>query len=91
LYLFNEMARSHHRKKHKQHVRQFRHSHDIAGTPSRSKSKATSVFTVAGGLLGFAITYFATQGNIIWVAVGLAAGGLIGWLIGKRLDTDNPR
>lgn len=78
------MARSHHRKKHKEHVRQFRHSQET--TKTRSKGKATPTFIIAGLVAGFAIGYFAAPGNIIWMGAGLIAGGIIGYLIGRRID-----
>jgi len=81
------MARSHHRKKHKSHLRQFRHSHDITGTTSNAKTKASSVFSIAGALAGFAVSYFATQGSWAWVAGGLVIGAAAGYLIGKSIDS----
>jgi hypothetical protein len=83
------MARSHHRKKHKAHLKQFRQSHDTSVSTPRSKGRAISVFTVAGALTGFAIGYFATQGSILWVVVGLLAGGAAGYLIGRKVDGED--
>jgi len=80
------MARSHHRKKHKSHLRQFRQSNDITGTASNSKTKASSVFSIAGALAGFAVAYFATQGSLGWVAGGLLIGAAAGYFIGKSID-----
>ena len=79
------MARSHHRKKHKSHVRQFRHTHDTSSS-SLAKGKAVSVFTIAGAGIGLLLGYFATQGTMLWIVVGLLAGGAAGYLIGKRVD-----
>ena len=83
------MARSHHRKKHKTQLRQFRHSHDTSVTPPGSKARAVSVFTIAGALTGFAIGYFATQGSLLWLLVGLLAGGAAGYLIGRKVDGED--
>lgn len=83
------MARPHHRKKHKTHLRQFRQSHDTSVTSPRSRAKGISVFTIAGALTGFAVGYFATQGTILWVIVGMLAGGAGGYLIGKRIDKED--
>ncbi len=80
------MARSHHRKKHKEHLRQFKQSNDTNTTTARSKTKASSVFAIAGALVGFAVGYFATQGTILWVAVGTFAGALAGYFIGRKID-----
>lgn len=81
------MARPHHRKKHKSHLRQFRQTHDTSVARSAGKGRAVSVFTVAGAVAGLAIGYFATQGTMLWVVVGLLAGGALGYFIGRRLDT----
>jgi hypothetical protein len=80
------MARSHHRKKHKQHLQQFKHSQDTVNDASKSKSSATWVFGIAGAILGFAVSYFATSGDWLWVAAGLIAGTAAGYLIGQRID-----
>ncbi|MFN8290666.1 MAG: hypothetical protein U0U70_10440 [Chitinophagaceae bacterium] len=80
------MARPHHRKKHKSHLRQFRHTHDTSVSSEKAKGRAVSVFTIAGALAGFAIGYFATQGTMLWVVLGLLAGGAAGYFIGRRLE-----
>lgn len=81
------MARSHHRKKHKEHLRQFKHKGDaVTHTP---KSKATGIFTVAGAIIGLAVSYFATEASYLWMAVGTIAGGVAGYFIGRRVDADN--
>lgn len=83
------MARSHHRKKHKAHVQQFRQSHDTTGIPGKTAGgRSISVFTIAGAALGFAIGYFATQGTMLWLVVGLLAGGALGYVIGRKIDSD---
>jgi len=78
------MARSHHRKKHGAHLRQFKHSHDI--TVSKSKTKASSVFTFFGLIIGLAVSYFAVGGNIIWIAIGALVGAISGFFIGRGID-----
>ena len=80
------MARSHHRKKHKSHVQHFRHSHDTNVTSVKSRAGAISVFTISGALLGLAIGYFVTEGTMLWLVVGLLAGGALGYIIGSRID-----
>ena len=80
------MARSHHRKKHKSHLKQFKSSHDTSVGDTKNWARAVSVFTVAGALTGLAIGYFATQGVVLWLIVGLLAGGAAGYLIGRRID-----
>ena len=78
------MARSHHRKKHKQHVQQFKHRGDFA--ESRQKGKAVYTFLIVGLIIGFLIGYLASSGAVGWMTVGLVAGGGLGYLIGKRVD-----
>jgi len=80
------MARSHHRKKHKSHVRQFRHSHDTTVSPT-TKGKATPVFTIGAALVGLAVCYFAT-GSLWWMLAGAVAGGAIGYVAGKKMDRE---
>ena len=83
------MARSHHRKKHKEHLGQFKHSHDI--TSSKVKTKASSVFTFIGMIIGLVISFFATNGNIIWIAAGALIGGIAGYLIGRGIDKEKKK
>ncbi|HET6996215.1 MAG TPA: hypothetical protein VFI06_14580 [Chitinophagaceae bacterium] len=78
------MARSHHRKKHKQHVQQFKHRGDFAA--SRTKGKASYTFLIIGVIVGFLIGYFASNGAVGWMGIGLVVGGVIGYLIGARID-----
>lgn len=72
------MARSHHRRKHK----------NFQPPPHTRKTKggAASMFTVVGAVVGLAITYFANRENIILIIAGLLAGGLIGYYIGRKFD-----
>jgi outer membrane lipoprotein SlyB len=81
------MARSHHRKKHKQHLQQFKHSRDI--NTSKAKGKAAGVFTFGGAVVGLATGFFASNGQILWIIVGTIAGGLTGYLIGRKMDRDS--
>jgi VIT1/CCC1 family predicted Fe2+/Mn2+ transporter len=78
------MARTHHRKKHKEHLRQFKHSHDTVA--SKTKGKAIYVFLIIGAIVGLAIGYFASTGATGWMAIGLVAGGIAGYLIGRSID-----
>jgi uncharacterized membrane protein YfcA len=84
------MARSHHRKKHKQHLQQFKHSRETAADSPKSKSSATWVFGIAGTILGFAISYFAS-GEILWLVAGLIAGATAGYFIGRRIDSQKTK
>jgi uncharacterized protein YcfJ len=78
------MARSHHRKKHKEHVRQFKHSHDTV--TSKTKGKASYTFLIIGAIVGLLIGFLASNGAPVWTAIGLVAGGLAGYFMGTRTD-----
>jgi VIT1/CCC1 family predicted Fe2+/Mn2+ transporter len=85
-YQQKKMARSHHRKKHKQHLQQFKQNHETVADKSKGKTSATWVFGIAGAFIGFAVSYFASSGTIIWCAVGLIAGSAAGYFTGRRID-----
>jgi hypothetical protein len=81
------MARSHHRKKHKEHLRQFKHDHEHA--PSEiAKGKSVWVFTIGGAIVGLMIAYFAANGGAMaWSLLGLLAGATAGFLMGRKFDS----
>lgn len=81
------MARSHHRKKHKEQLRHFKQKEET--TWSSPKSKAANVFAISGAVIGLAISYFSTEGSLVWIAIGVIAGALAGYLVGKRIDESN--
>lgn len=78
------MARPHHRKKHKQHLREFLNSRNRFRTGP--KGKGTNVFAIVGAVLGLAVAYFATDGNLVWMTVGTIVVGGLGYIAGKRID-----
>jgi ABC-type dipeptide/oligopeptide/nickel transport system permease subunit len=82
------MARSHHRKKHREHVKQFRQSHDTA-TSAGSNGKALTIVMIIGALTGFAVAFFASGGVLLWMTVGLVLGATGGYFAGKRIDEGN--
>lgn len=81
------MARSHHRKKHRAHVRLFRHSYESGQTRS-GKANAATVLMIGGALAGTAIGYFAGT-ELMYMAVGLLVGGTAGYYLGKRMDKED--
>lgn len=81
------MARSHHRKKHKEHLRQFKHTQENGENPS-AKSKASNIIMIAGALVGFAIGYFGSEGMPLWMAIGLIGGAIAGHFIGRKIDEE---
>ena len=81
------MARPHHRKGHKEHLKQFQNRAAGNTGESKVKAKASSVFAVGGAIVGLAILYFATQGDFVWALGGAIIGAALGYLIGKNIDT----
>lgn len=79
------MARSHHRKSHKQHLQNFKHKQD-SNNPVRGKGKTAGVFGVIGLVLGLAVGYIATSGSTLWMGVFAAAFGFVGYLVGQKVD-----
>lgn len=80
------MANPHHRKKHKGHLKQFKQRAASHTGESKEKAKASTLFGIAGAVVGIAILYFATQGDFIWAAGGGILGGIVGFMIGKGVD-----
>jgi len=78
------MARSHHRKKHKEQVRQFKHKSDTSITGSKSKS--AGLLSVVAGVVGAALGYIVSNGSMIWTLLVLVAGAAMGYLIGRKID-----
>ena len=82
------MPRSHHRKKHKTQLRQFKHEHDDSALgSSTAKTKAVVVFTIIGAIIGSAVAFFASNQSVPWIISWLIPGIIAGYFIGKRIDT----
>jgi membrane associated rhomboid family serine protease len=86
-----KMARSHHRKKHKQHLQQFKHSQVTAADTPKNKTSAIWVFGIAGAILGFAVCFFATSSSIMWGAAGLVVGAVAGYFLGRKIDSQKTK
>jgi hypothetical protein len=78
------MPRSHHRKKHKEQLRHFKHKEEASYSPSRSK--AANIFAVMGGITGLAVSYFASEAALPWCIAGIIVGTVAGYLVGRRVD-----
>ena len=78
------MARSHHRKKHKAHLRNYQQAQGTLA-PKTSKGKVAGVFTVIGAATGFAMGFFAS-GSPLWLILGALIGGGIGYFFGRKFD-----
>ena len=79
------MARSHHRKKHKEHLRQFQEHQQTDRIRNR---KSTGTMVIIGIILGLAVGYFSSGSDPMWIAIGGIIGGLAGYLTGRLLDKD---
>lgn len=79
------MANPHHRKKHKQHLQNFKHQQDAAGG-NTTKQKSVTVLAVIGAVVGLAIGYMSSSGNLIWMAAGAVIFGGVGYYIGTKVD-----
>lgn len=78
------MARPHHRKKHKQHLREYLKSRNRYRTGA--KAKGTNVFAIVGAVVGLAVGYFGSDSNLVWMLVGLAIGAGLGYFFGKKIE-----
>lgn len=85
-----EMARSHHRKKHKEHLKHYQQAHEGVSTTS-SKGKSFPLFIIIGAVVGLAITYFASDQSLIWNIAGTIIGGAAGYFLGKNIDKQNEK
>ena len=74
------MANPHHRKKHK-HFQPPPHTNQ-----GKKGGGAKSIMAVAGAVIGLIISWSASEGSIIWIITGLAAGAIIGYYIGRSID-----
>ena len=78
------MARTHHRRKHKQHLEQFKHRQDA--TASAPHSRATTVFAVVGLIAGLFTSYFIFDGALLPVIAIAIIAAVLGYYIGKSVD-----
>ena len=83
------MARSHHRKAHKSHLKQYQQTHE-GGMAKARRAKATGPLVVIGVILGLALGYFGA-GTTLWIAGSAIIGGILGFMVGKYLDKNMGR
>jgi uncharacterized protein YqgC (DUF456 family) len=83
------MARSHHRKTHKEHLRQYQKSRDSYTTGV--KAKGTNIFAIVGAVIGLVIAYFASQENLVWMIPGTLAGAAAGYFVGKGIENSGKK
>ena len=68
------------RKKHPQPPRK---SNVIS---EKQKQKGRTIWVVLFGIFGLAIAYFASDGNLYAMIIGLIVGATIGYFVGKNLE-----
>jgi len=81
------MARPHHRKKHREHLRQYKQRDDTA--VGKAWGKASTILAVTGFVFGLGISYIATQGDTTWMIVATVVCTVGGYFIGRMIDNSN--
>lgn len=76
------MANPHHRKKHKHFQPPPHHPADTR----KSSGRGSIVMSIIGGISGLIVSYMGAGDNYLWLVLGTAAGIILGYLFGKRLD-----
>jgi hypothetical protein len=79
------MPRTHHRKAHKQHLQNFK-QWQADGDHLHGKKKISAVLATIGAVLGLAIGYMSTSGQWLWMMAGAAIFGIVGFIIGNKID-----
>lgn len=62
--------------------------HKPADVPRRQRAKGTVVWAVLFGIFGLMIAFFAAGSNYFGLAIGVIAGAGIGYVVGKRMETE---
>lgn len=71
-------------KKRKHHHEQHQRINTDKPVKNGSAVLITSIFFC---LLGIGITYFATDGGLLWLLAGAVAGGVAGYFFGQQIDS----
>ena len=73
---------THRKPKHKPHHQVI---HQVK-TKSKTQHNAALALAVFVGMLGLAVAFFSGGPNILWMAVGVTAGAVVGYLLGNTID-----
>lgn len=78
------MAKSHHRRNHKEHLKHFQGS--FKSSTQTTKGNPKLIFSIIGAVVGFSVLFFSgTENIVLWIG-GLIASLLIGYFIGKNIQ-----
>lgn len=79
------MAQPHHRKKHKEHLKNFQQRNE-QNVRIAKKGKSTGPLTIIGAIGGLLLVLFTFGNSIIAMIAGVLVFGIAGYFIGKHLD-----
>ena len=79
------MAQPHHRKKHKEHLKNFQHRNDQSDRIAK-KGKSTLPLAIIGAVGGLLLILFTVGNSIPALIAGVLIAGAAGYFIGHRLD-----
>lgn len=78
------MAQSRHRHKHAHH--HAHPPHPTAGTRHHAQRKAVTIMMIFMGVLGLFVAYVSAGPDLLWLTIGLVAGVVAGFLVGRSMD-----
>jgi Flp pilus assembly protein TadB len=79
------MARSHHRKKHKEQLHHYQHRREQVSGISK-KGKSAIPLAIIGAIAGLLIVYLSAGTSIPLVIGGIVLFAAIGYFVGNRMD-----
>lgn len=82
------MAQSRHRHKHThQHTHHHAQHHSAtAGSKQQAQGKAVRIMMVFLGVLGLFVAYVSAGPDLLWLTVGVIAGVVAGYFVGRSMD-----
>jgi len=82
------MAQSRHRHKHThQHTHHHMQHHSAtAGSKQQTRGRAVRIMMVFLGVLGLFVAYVSAGPDLLWLTVGVIAGVVAGYFVGRSMD-----
>ena len=62
--------------------------HNPSTAPARPRTKGRIMWAILFGVFGLMVAFFAGGANYIVLAAGAVVGGLIGFAIGKNMESE---